>query len=239
MAEGRSTAGGAKARRVRRAGAVMLEKSGRGSSASVSIAVRAKAFASVARERGPMKVLIETYGEALERSRRTGEAIRFVVAVEPRGRPKITTLDDAPPPDEKAPPQDLHQALEAARARGLVQATAILSGDDMLSADQFAKLIGTSRMTVNTKRQNHQVLGLNGAKRGFRFPAWQIGEDGKPFDALPALFERLGGAPWTVYRFLIQPHPELDGLTGREALRRGRASQALEAAESIAQGNFA
>ena len=109
----------------------------------------------------------------------------------------------------------------------------------MLSADQFAALLGTSRMTVNTKRQRHQVLGLDGAKRGFRFPAWQVGEDGKPFAALPALFERLGGGPWSVYRFLVQPHPELDGLTGREALSRGQTDQALEVADSIAQGTFA
>lgn len=66
----------------------------------------------------------------------------------------------------------------------------------------LGEALGTSRMTVNTKRQNHQVLGLGGAKRGFRFPAWQVGEDGKPFAALPRLFERLGGGLWAVYRSL-------------------------------------
>jgi hypothetical protein len=75
-------------------------------------------------------------------------------------------------------------------------------------------------------------LGLDGAKRGFRFPDWQIDADGKPFAALATLHERLGGA-WAVYRFLVQPHGELDGLTGREALERGRAEQALEVVESI------
>ena len=108
----------------------------------------------------------------------------------------------------------------------------------MLSADQFAALLGISRMTVNTRRQNHQVLGLDGAKRGFRFPAWQVGEDGKPFAALPRLFERLGGGPWSVYRFLVQSHPELDGMTGREALRRGKADEALAVTDSIADGAF-
>ncbi|MGG2362632.1 hypothetical protein ACE4Z5_27370, partial [Salmonella enterica] len=79
-----------------------------------------------------------------------------------------------------------------------------------------------SRVTVNTKRQNHQVLGLEGARRGYRFPRWQITRDGKPFAALPVLFDRLGNSPWAVYRFLVQHHPELDGLTGREALQRGK-----------------
>jgi hypothetical protein len=49
---------------------------------------------------------------------------------------------------------------------------------------------------------------------------------------LAALHERLGG-PWAVYRFLVQPHGELDGLTGREALERGKVKAALEAAESV------
>jgi hypothetical protein len=50
------------------------------------------------------------------------------------------------------------------------------------------------------------------------------------------LFERLGDDAWAVYRFLMQRHPELDGLTGREALDQGKTEQAIEAAESIARG---
>lgn len=76
------------------------------------------------------------------------------------------------------------------------------------------------------------MLGLDGAKRGFRFPIWQLDADGKPFAELAKLHERLGG-PWTVYRFLVQPHGELDGLTGREALERGHGKAALAAAESV------
>ena len=137
------------------------------------------------------------------------------------------------------PDADLQAALDEARQRGRLRAAEILAGQDMLSADQFAALLGTSRMTINTKRQNGQLLGLDGVKRGFRFPVWQIDKDGKPFAALPALFERLGGGAWSVYRFLVQRHPELDGLTGIEALRRGKADQVLEVADSIAQGTFA
>lgn len=244
MAELKARGSGAKARRVRvdaqKGGALVLEKAGRTPTDPVSIPVRAKAFEMIALRPGPMKALIETFGNALERSQRTGEPVKFVVAIEPHGRPKITPLE--PVPQEQAEAEgtdDLERALEAARARGRVRAAEILGGDDMLSAEQFAELIGTSRVTVNTKRQNKQVLGLDGAKRGFRFPEWQIGDDGKPFEALPALFERLGGGPWAVYRFLVQHHPELDGLTGREALRRGRSAEALEVAESIARGSFA
>ncbi|MBA3811312.1 MAG: XRE family transcriptional regulator [Caulobacteraceae bacterium] len=212
---------------------------GGASAKPVSIALRAKAFDTVARQPGPMRALIETYGDALERSRRTGEAVRFVVAVEPRGIPNITPLEPAAPKPEIAGTDDLDRALGAARARGRTRVAEILSGEDMFSAERFADLIGTSRVTVNTKRKNNQVLGLEGAKRGYRFPEWQISHDGKPFAALPELFERLGDGPWAVYRFLVQRHPELNGLTGRDALRRGKAAQALEVAESISRGTFA
>jgi hypothetical protein len=181
-----------------------------------------------------VKALLAGYGKAMAESQAAGRTVSFRVEVDPTGDTAVTPLEE--PATDTA--DDLAAALDEARARGKVRAAAILAGDDMLSADQFAALLGISRMTVNTKRQNHQVLGLDGAKRGFRFPAWQVGEDGKPFAALPRLFERLGGGPWSVYRFLIQSHPELDGMTGREALRRGKADEALSVADSIADGAF-
>lgn len=193
-----------------------------------------------------VKPLLKGYGEAAAKSRAAGRAVSFRVEVDPSGGTTVTPLEEMPGAADAllaetadSPSPELQVALDEARQRGRVRAGKILIGEDMLSADQFAALLGTSRMTVNTKRQNRQVLGLDGAKRGFRFPAWQIDEDGKPFATLPALFERLGGGPWSVYRFLVQAHPELDGLTGREALRRGKTDQALEVAESIAQGTFA
>jgi hypothetical protein len=46
---------------------------------------------------------------------------------------------------------ELEQALAAARSRGRLRATEILSGADMLNGDDFAKLLGTTRVTVNAK----------------------------------------------------------------------------------------
>jgi hypothetical protein len=123
-------------------------------------------------------------------------------------------------------------SLAAARARGALRVAEILEQPEMLSSDGFAALTGTTRATVNTWRNASKILGLEGAKRGFRFPAWQVGEDGKPFAAIPALFAEFNNSPWAVYRFLVQHHPELGGLTGLAALQRGRTKQALEAASS-------
>ncbi len=182
-----------------------------------------------------MEVLLQGYGDAITRSRTAGCLVSFRVYVDPEGETRVTPVEDAVAPvveEATAPDHELQVALAAARTRGRLHAAEILCGGDMLSADAFAKLLGTTRVTVNAKRQSGQILGLDGAKRGFRFPVWQLDADGKPFADLAVLHERLGG-PWAVYRFLVQPHGELGGLTGREALERGKAKAALDAAESV------
>lgn len=185
-----------------------------------------------------VQALLQQYGKAISKSRTAGRRVSFRVDVDPEGEMVVTPVEDeatvvpALVQEGDGADAELEQALAAARARGRSKAAEILGGADMLSAEDFARLLGTTRVTVNTKRQNGQILGLDGAKRGYRFPDWQMDSDGKPFSALPILHERLGGA-WAVYRFLIQPQNELDGMTGRQALERGRTEQVLSAAESV------
>ncbi len=205
---------------------------------AVRIEVPSQTFNALFAEPERFKRLFEGYGKALVRSRATGKKVRFEVAVEPEGAAKITPIEEATSADvmsgaTTASEADLDRALAAARERGRVRVAEIMNSSEMLTADDFAARLGTTRATVNTWRQKHQVLGLEGAKRGFRFPTWQIREDGKPFAVLPELFERLGGSPWAVYRFLVQHHPELDGLTARDALRRGRDEDVLEVVENV------
>jgi hypothetical protein len=174
-----------------------------------------------------------TLKRAVAKSYDIGRPVNLVLkvsAVPPRG---ITLVEQDAPSDDT----DLEDALKAARERGHLRVAKILDSEEMLSAQEFAEFLGTSRVTVNNKRQKHQILGLEGATRGFRFPKWQVGENGKPFGALPHLFERLGGDAWAVYRFLLQHHPEMEGLTGREALRRGKSKEAIEVAENIARNS--
>lgn len=220
---------------AKRGASILLETAG--AAKPVAIALRPRTFKTLAGQPSLMAALIETYGAALEKSRLIGQPVEFTVNVEPRGAPRITPIDRASPAYEATGSgrNDLDGALAAARQRGRHRVAEILSGPDMLSAAEFAGLIGTSRVTVNARRQSRQVLGLKGTKRGYRFPGWQVDDDGKPFAALPALFERLGESPWAVYRFLVQHHPELDGETGRDALRRGREAEVMEAAESVAR----
>lgn len=182
-----------------------------------------------------VKTLLQGYGKAVAKSLTDGTRVSFRVDVDPKGETVVTPVEvvpaDVPVTGETITPDaELEVALAAARERGRLKAAEILGGEDMLSSEAFAKMLGTSRMTVNTKRQSGQVLGLDGSKRGFRFPVWQLDAEGKPYPALEALHDRLGG-PWAVYRFLVQTHGELDGLTGLQALEQGKAKAALKAAE--------
>lgn len=203
-----------------------------------------KAADALASEPARMRPILQNYGEAFAKSREAGHPVSFRVDVAPDGRATVTPVEGAAPPleaisVEEAPERstEFEAALTAARQRGRIRAAEILGGEDMLSAEALAERLGTSRVTVNTKRQNGLLLGLDGARRGFRFPVWQLDLEDKPRHELRALHEYLGG-PWPVYRFLVQPHPELDGLTGRQALERGLGKAALRAAESIGRGDF-
>ena len=203
-----------------------------------------KAAEALAVRPARVKPLLQGYGEAFAKSREAGRPVSFRVDVSPEGDATVTSVEEVSTEPVRLPVEEVRErapeleaALAAARERGRSRAADILAGEDMLSADEFARLLGTTRMTVNTKRQAGQVLGLEGAKRGFRFPAWQVDRDGKPYAELPILQERLAG-PWAVYRFLVQHHGALDGLTGREALERGRGRDAIAAAEGIARGDF-
>lgn len=182
----------------------------------------------------------KAYARAIRLSRQTGKDVRFVVDIRPDGAESVTGFAEEPASFAALPPSDARhaegdRALADARHRGRLRVAEILAGPEMLSADAFAVRLGTTRATVNAWRHKNQVLGLEGATRGFRFPVWQVGADGKPFRALPQLFDRLGGDTWDVYRFLVQHHPELGGMTGREALQKGHVKEVVEAAESVAQ----
>jgi DNA-binding transcriptional regulator YiaG len=128
--------------------------------------------------------------------------------------------------------------LEAARVRGQRRLDELWRRDDMLSSDDFAERLGTTRETVNTRRKENRVIGLNGARRGFRYPAWQIGPDGKPYVELRELVARLGGNHWAAYDFLMATHSELDGRKGIDALAAGKGGVVIELAESHARGDF-
>jgi hypothetical protein len=179
--------------------------------------------------------LLKSYSKAIRDAKRSGRPVRITALVDP----ERDVADVAVEPVRDQPSDELDAALAEARARGATRAVEILSGPDMLTADEFATAIGASRETIHQKRRRHEILGLEGAKRGIRFPEWQLSGDGSLLPGLPRLFEALGDRPWAVYRFLLQHHPELAGKTALDALRAGQIDAVIATAENIGAGVFA
>lgn len=182
-----------------------------------------------------LKKVVNLVSEARGGPQSRSQGVRLVIGMDHQRRIPKFEVEDIDQPEKAV--DDLDSALEEARERGLNQATRILARRDMLSGSAFATFIGVSREAVRAKHQRHEILGLKGAKRGLRFPKWQVNANGALLPELPQLFDRLGGDSWTVYRFLTQHHPELEGDTALSALQRGKTKQVFGAAENAA-GSF-
>jgi hypothetical protein len=143
----------------------------------------------------------------------------------------------APEQPAKSGNEPLDRALDAARRRGQVLLGEILSRPEMLTTEAFGERLGLSPPTVLQRLGGPPSARPARRQAGFRFPEWQLDRDGKPFRVLPALFDLLG-EEWAVYRFLVQRHPELNGMTGVEALQRGQSNAVIETAETVAQSAF-
>lgn len=169
----------------------------------------------------------------------TGQTVRLVVDVTPAGR--IRRVQGAPERPEPSAVDTtgggrLGEALKHALQRGERRAAEILDGPEMLNSDTMAERLGVSRETVNRMRQRGELLGLEGARRGVRYPDWQLVEPGQlPLPQMAALFRVLGD-PWSVYRFLMQTHPELAGRRALDALLQGDAEPAVGLAGDLGAG---
>jgi hypothetical protein len=210
-----------------------------GKPASLAVAVQPEVLRTLAPKRAVVRDVAKAMGAAIRQAQESGGAGGFTFKVNAKGEHEIAPLaNEAGSEPGLSPEERTQRAFAAARERGRIRAAEILDQDDMLSADDFARRLGVSRVTVTARRQKHELLGLDGAKRGYRFPKWQVDDEGKAFEALPRLFEVLGPSPWGVYRFLVQRHNVLKGATAKDALRRGQTQAVIDAAESLARGDF-
>lgn len=187
-------------------------------------------FERIGGKRRPIGKLLEDYADTLARAERENQVATMTFEVAPDGEARL--VGSGPECDA------LDAALAAAKNRGEARITSVLKGEDMLNARDFGRLIGASHETVNARRKTGEILGLEGTTRGVRYPRWQVTDAGLPLPGLAGLFAALGGQPWTVYRFLCAAHAELDGRTGLEALKVGRAEAVLDAARNQVAGVF-
>lgn len=193
------------------------------------VALSKSRFGVIVGKRQQMKTLLSTYADGLAKAQRTGRP--FTLKVSPDGQAEAVA-------SAAAAPDALDAALVAARARGKARIGDILKQPGMLTARDFAPLVGVSHDTVHKMHKRHEVLGLQGSARGLRFPDWQATEDGRPLPGLPALIAVLGDQPWRIYRFLKEHHAELSGRTALEAMKAGDLEPVLGAARNLAAGNF-
>ena len=153
--------------------------------------------------------------------------------------PASIVENDGPVGADIGPAGALAAALDAARARGAILKDEMLSDPDMLSTAGLAERLGMSEEGIRLKRRRHEVLGVEVAKRGIRYPAWQVLPGRQILPGLPRLFAVLGDDPWRLLRFLQQNHAELRGRRAFEALQKGQVDEVLAAAENAAMGVFA
>lgn len=177
-----------------------------------------------------IRQLLVDYADTLAQAEREGRVATMTLQVSPDGKTQLIKA--------AAKGDVLDVALAAAKARGQHKVTDILKGEDMLTTRDFGPLIGASHETVNVKRKTGEILGLEGATRGVKYPRWQVTDAGLPLPGLAALFAALGKQPWTVYRFLRAAHPELGGRTALDALKAGQVEAVLGAARNQAAGVF-
>ena len=145
-------------------------------------------------------------------------------------RGKLVSVREAGPAtaDER-----LAAATDRAGARGDVLIGKLFDDPEMLNSEAMARRLGITRETVNAMRHDGRLLGLEGARRGIRYPVWQLDSNGHLLKIMPALLKELSDA-WAVYRFLLQHHPEFDGATGLDAARdRNREGGVLQLARSL------
>lgn len=123
----------------------------------------------------------------------------------------------------------IERSLPHLLASSLTARNVRLSAGDMLSTEEAATLIGTSRVTVNAWIKKGRAIGLSQTTRGFKLPIWQF--EPTTWSALPDIVAALGCKDgWEVLAFLETPVGGLDGFTPRMALEQGLVDRVLKLA---------
>jgi hypothetical protein len=111
---------------------------------------------------------------------------------------------------------------EAARALGERAALLVAAGQvwereigPLLSASEVQHLLGdVSRQRVGELIKSDRLLALRDRSRNNRFPAWQFGDDGRPYDAIAFAIRHLRpvtASPFTIASWFTSPADLLDG----------------------------
>lgn len=152
------------------------------------------------------------------------EAIQHPSTTNPRAPAKSRPSNRQPP--NYVPAAEVRSLL----ANSLAARQQRLGAADMISTDEAAQLVQTTRVTINAWIAKGRAIGLTQTKRGFRMPRWQF--EPSVWAALPKLSAALGTAEgWALLSFLESPHGGLNGITPRQAIEQGQMDKVIRIAE--------
>ena len=121
--------------------------------------------------------------------------------------------------------------LAGARLRGLAMREELLHREGgTLSAEQVARHLVLSRQAVDKRRRVGKLIGLSLGRRGYAYPAWQLGRDGVISGLEEVLASLTVHDPWMRAAFFLSGDPRLGGATPLEELRRGNVDAVVRAA---------
>jgi hypothetical protein len=157
------------------------------------------------------------------------------IATSPSSASSTTFGDIATSSRRPSPPKRIHDPdspyVSAKETRDLLSNSlaarqARLAAGDMVSTDDAARHVGTTRVTINSWVDKGRCIGLTQTKRGFRIPVWQF--EPQFWDIIPDLSKALGSTDgWALLSFLESPLGALNGLTPRVAIEQGQAARVL------------
>jgi hypothetical protein len=124
----------------------------------------------------------------------------------------------------------------AARLRGIRERERLLSEEGgTWNAEQVAKHLHVTRQTVNLRRKQGALLGVDAGRHGFRYPAWQFARTG----TIKGLEETLGALrhldPWMQQTFMLGTNARLNEQRPIDVLRAGDTRLVLKAASMFGE----
>ena len=127
---------------------------------------------------------------------------------------------------------------KAETGRRIAKRTRMGKDEDLLTSEQFAARAGLkTRQSVHDWLRKGRIIGWQGAKRGYDFPARRFDEHGQlleGLDRITPLFED-GYAAWC---WLSAPVTALDGAEPLDLLCEGAVTLVEAAARGDLQGDF-
>ncbi len=171
------------------------------------------------------KLVVENFSHALDRH--VGDLITRVVSDMLSKKPNERSTAFVQPVWK--PARLAGGGITEAVRQGKIFKQKALSGVDMLSSSDAAILAGITRQALDDRRKKNQALGIEGSRRGIRYPRWQF-ED-SVVASIPKVLHALGKRdPWSNFLFFVEPEPLLGGETPLHALQSGKENVVIRIA---------